>query len=465
MKAAQSLVKNLGATILTYCVLTVAACSAPPSPPVHVPAPEYWPTAEWRTSTPESQGIDSRKLVDMLDGIREHGIPIHSVQVIRNGYVVLDAYFYPYNGHDTHDVASVTKSVTSTLIGLAVEKGFIASVSTPIVSLFPGRSIANRDAAKDAITVEHLLTMQPGLACEETPDEPTLREMRQKPDWVQFMLDRAMARRSGEKFVYCSPGMHLLSAALTKATRETALDFARQNLFDPLGIQDAAWAADPQGNNFGWGDLHLHPLDMAKLGFLYLHEGRWEARQVLREEWVRAATEAHARSFFRNPYGYGWWGFTGKRAGQYEAVGRGGQRITVIPKENVVVVFTGGGFEPGDVGDKLLQAIGPNQPLPANPEAVSQLAVAIGAATKPPLPRGVRALPETALHISGKRYQLTAIDLGLRTMELAFPSTTEGVLRVMFADGRMESGPIGLDAVPRISAQGRFGLPVALSGG
>ena len=225
--------------------------------------------------------MDSGKLADMFDVVRQKKIPIHSLQVIRNGYLVLDAYFYPYKDGDTHDTASVTKSVTATLVGMAIDQRLIPSVQEPVVSFFKTRNIANPDPRKQAITVEDLLTMRPGLDCDERDGERTLHEMRQHSDWVQFMLDRPMAGRSGESFVYCSPTMHLLSALLREATRQTALEFARRTLFASLGIQNAEWPSDSQGNNFGWGDLHLHPRDMAKLGFLYLHDGVWEGRQLL----------------------------------------------------------------------------------------------------------------------------------------------------------------------------------------
>jgi CubicO group peptidase (beta-lactamase class C family) len=175
---------------------TLVGCSTPPAP-IHVSDPMYWPTAEWRKSAPEAQGLDSEKLADMLDAVRTRGIPIHSLQVIRNGYLALDTYFYPYNSHDLHDTASVTKSVTATLVGIAVAQGLVPSVTTPLLSMFPGRAIASRDSTKDAVTLEDLLTMRPGLACEEVPGEPTLHEMRQHADWLQFMLDRPMARASG----------------------------------------------------------------------------------------------------------------------------------------------------------------------------------------------------------------------------------------------------------------------------
>ena len=122
---------------------TLVGCSTPPAP-IHVSDPIYWPTAEWRKSAPEAQGLDSEKLAAMLDAVRTRGIPIHSLQVIRNGYLALDTYFYPYNSHDLHDTASVTKSVTATLVGIAVAQGLVPSVTTPLLSMFPGRAIASR---------------------------------------------------------------------------------------------------------------------------------------------------------------------------------------------------------------------------------------------------------------------------------------------------------------------------------
>lgn len=203
---------------------------------------------------------------------------------------------------------------------------------------------------------------------------------------------------------------------------------------------------------------------MAKLGFLYLHGGLWDGHQVLIAQWVRAATRVHANTGLGTEYGYGWWVFTGSRAGQYEAVGRGGQRITIIPQENLVVVFTGGGFEPGDVGNLLAQALGPNQRLPENPQGVSRLAAAIAIGTQPPVPKPVSPLPQTAVRVSGKSYRLTPNDLGFQTIQVSFPSEVEAVLTLRFSDGHAETRPIGLDGVPRISAEGRLGLPVALSG-
>jgi CubicO group peptidase (beta-lactamase class C family) len=160
----------------------------------------------------------------------------------------------------------VTKSVTTTLVGIAADQGKLR-LDDPVLSFFPDRAVANRDARKERVTVAHLASMTSGLDCVATPDEPTLAEMTASADWVQFTLDRPMVAEPGTTFSYCSPGMHLLSAVLTRATGMSELDFARQNLFEPLGIRDVVWPVDPQGFNHGWGDVYLYPRDAAKLGY------------------------------------------------------------------------------------------------------------------------------------------------------------------------------------------------------
>jgi hypothetical protein len=156
--------------------------------------------------------------------------------------------------------------------------------------------------------------------------------------------------------------------------------------------------------------------------------------------------------------------FTGARAGQYEAVGRGGQRITVMPAQNLVVVMTGGGFEPGDVGDLLGKALRPNTAMPENPAGVAKLRSSLMTITMPPAPRNVSAAPPLAGRADGIRYEFDANDFGLRTATLTFPSAAEGLFAATFADGRSERHPIGMDGVPRVSGGGRFDMPVALSG-
>jgi len=176
-----------------------------------------------------------------------------------------------------------------------------------------------------------------------------LAEMRRRVDWAQFALDLPMTSEPGMRFLYCNANCHLLSALLTRVTGTNALGVARRELFEPLGIRDIAWPADPKGDNYGWGDLQLHPRDMARLGQLFLQRGRWGERQIIPEAWLRTATRAHVEhTGGKDKYGYFWW-VSDELPGLFEAVGRGGQRITVWPDKDLVLVYTGGGFEAGDL--------------------------------------------------------------------------------------------------------------------
>jgi CubicO group peptidase (beta-lactamase class C family) len=425
-------------------------------------APAYWPTKGWRSTTPEQQGIDSVKLAEALDYIRQHDINIHSLLLVRNGYVVLDAYFYPYDERNVHDLASVTKSVTSTLIGIAIDQGRIKSARQAILELFPQSSIANQDERKARLTVESLLSMTSGLKCEPGENELTLHQMMESKGWVQFMLDLPMTEEAGSKFVYCSGGMHLLSGVVSKATGMSAIDFARRSLFEPLGIYDAVWPADPYGVNHGWGDLHLHPRDMAKIGYLYLNHGMWDGKQIISPSWIVESTRVHARTGGNSDYGYGWW--VRPKDKLYEAVGRGGQRITVLPELNLVAVETGGGFEPGDVGALLIPAIKSDRPLTVNPAGVARLEAALRTSTLPLVSRPVPPLPRMAARVSGKTYEMGPNPIGLQKISLTFSPNAEASVRLTFADGRNEGRQIGLDGVARISPNGRYGLPVAVKG-
>src|SRR5438876_471670 len=265
-------------------------------------------TSEWTTALPEEVGLDSAALNEMFDFVRAPNVPVHSVQIVRHGKLVLDAYFYPYSAEMRHDVASVTKSVTSTLVGLAIQKRLIRDVQQPILSFFSNRSVANPNANRQKLTLEHLLTMQAGWDCGFEAKEARLFEMRRSADWLQFMLDLPMVAEPGTRFAYCSASPHVLSMILSQATGSNALAFARRELFGPLGIRDVSWPADPCGNNHGWGDLQMHPRDMARLGQLFLQRGRWGERQILTETWAQTATRAHVeRTSNRDRYGYSWW--------------------------------------------------------------------------------------------------------------------------------------------------------------
>jgi len=419
--------------------------------PVEVPEPDYWPTEGWRTSIPEEQGYDSAKMAQGLLALQENQVNIDSLMIIRNGYVVLDAYFDPYDGTFPHDLASVTKSVMTTLIGIAADQRVI-DLDQPVVSFFPQRTIANLDDNKSQMTVRHLVSMVNGMesGCYDN-DAPTLQAMRANPDWVQSALDRPMVSEPGMEFCYDSPGMHLLSAILQEATGMTALDFARQYLFEPLGIHDVIWEVDPQGYSRGWGDLHLLPEDLAKIGFLWLHRGNWDGQQIVSEEWVLESVKAHSK--FIEPdfgYGYGWW----ISSADYQATGRGGQRVRVIATLNMLVVVTGGDADYAAIESWLVPMLLQSKDvLPANPAGVNALEAALASVGQGKPVWTVRYIPETSGLISGNTYLCETNPAGIETIGLAFNDADEATI-FMKMDGIDHILPVGLDGSYHLGIDG-----------
>ncbi len=444
--------------VIALLILALAAAavfvwrSMQPSAPV-IPEPDYWPTDGWKTDIPEAHGFDSAIVAKGLRAIRQEGTKIHSLLIIRDGDVLLDAYFYPYDGSTLHDQASVTKSVMTTLIAIAADQGKL-DLDAPILSFFPDREIANLDARKERITVRNLTGNTAGWECIHHPDEPTSRAMHASPDWVQFALDLPMVAEPGTTFAYCSPGMHLLSAILEKATGMNTLDFARLYLFEPLGIHDVAWSTDPQGTPNGHGELYLHPYDMAKLGFLWLHGGAWDGKQIVSHKWVEASSQKQIGTGpeYGDDYGYGWWIARPGANPTFAADGRGGQKVLVFPAMNLVLVTTGGGFDLGDIDDYLLAAIGKTNPLPANPAGVADLQAALIDVAQPPVAQAAPPLPDIAKAISGHAYVFDDNPYRMASLQLDFGQAAEAMVHLTFYGGTADqSGPVGLDG------QYRFG--------
>jgi CubicO group peptidase (beta-lactamase class C family) len=403
----------------------------------------------------------SDKLAEMLLAARAQNVQIHSFLVIRNGYVVLDATFYPYDGQTPHNVASVTKSLMTTLIGIAADQGKL-DLDDKMVSFFPDRSIANLDERKEAITVGHLASMASGLDCTTEQDELTLSQMVASPDWVQFALDRKVVSEPGKQFVYCSPSIHLLSPILQQATGMSTLDFARQHLFEPLGIGEVMWPQDPQGYYDGWADASLQPQDMAKLGFLFLNKGEWDDQQIVSRQWVEDATSAHMQTF-DDPYGYGWW--LERDVAGYRADGRGGQLIYVLPDWNMILVTTGGGFQMDEIAPWLVASMSDfAEPLEENPRGLAKLEAAVEAVAAPPERTEVAPLPDLARQITGSLYALEPNPSTLESVSFEFDSSSVAVFHFTAAGSPMFTVPVGLDGVYRFSP-GPDGRPTAFRGG
>ncbi|WP_455277426.1 serine hydrolase domain-containing protein [[Eubacterium] cellulosolvens] len=425
------------------------------------PSLSYWPTEDWRTSTPEQQGMDSEILAEMFEYIEQKDYRVDSIIVIRNGYLVLEAYAYPFGPDKKHLIHSCTKSFTSSLVGIAIDEGYIEGVEQPVLEIFPERTVANIDANKEAITVEHLLIMAPGLECHDSYlyGYSGLYKMIESEDWVQFMLDLPMAEEPGTRFEYCNGASFLLSAIIQQTTGVTAYEYAKEHLFSPLGITDVDWPSNPQGITHGAGEIRISPCDMAKFGYLYLNKGMWEGEQVVPSEWVEASTRKHISATWQDGYGYQWWV---NPKGIYNALGTGWQYIFVVSKDNMVVVFTTNLHVSADRDSQtllythIIPAVKSDEPLPENPEGVAKLESSIDDFKKPPEPKPVPPLPEMAYNISGKTYELETNNHNLTSFTLTFQEEEAIIEETLIGDYRLVSS-IGLDGVPRINDHGELG--------
>lgn len=301
------------------------------------PQPEaYWPTADWRTSPPEAQGMDAARLAQMLTRIQQQHLALHSLLVIRHGYIVSETYFPPYAQASRHQLYSCTKSFVATLVGIALDQGYIDRTSHRVLDYFPQRTFDNLEASKAAMTLDDLLTMRSGLAWHE--GDAAYQDMYYSSDWVKYVLDEPMAVPPGSQFNYCSGCSHVLAAIVQQATGVSLREYAEKNLFEPLGITSVQWDTDAAGLPIGGWGLQITPREMAKLGYLYLHQGQWDGQQVVSAAWVKTATQKHTGTDSSLGYGYQWW--TYPTWGAYAALGRYGQTIFVIPEADLVVVTT-----------------------------------------------------------------------------------------------------------------------------
>ncbi len=384
VRAKRYLLLGIVAVIVAGCARG-ALTQAPAATQV---AATCWPTAGWRSSTPEEQGMDSDLLSAMLGEILEEDYEIDSVTIIRNGYMVVDARTHPFNSTSKHNIYSCTKSVVSALIGIAIDQGYIEGLQQSVLSFFPQRTIVNRDANKEAMTLEHLLTMTTGFQCQDSYlyRWSGLNQMRASEDWVQFVLDLPMEGEPGERFEYCNGASHLLLGIIQEMTGMSANEYAVEHLFGPLGISDVDWSSSPQGISVGYSELRLRPQDMAKIGLLYLNEGRWDGKQIVPSEWVVSSTSQFVPATLEDGYGYQWWV---DDSGMYLALGYRGQFIYVIPEKEMVVVFTSS-LDDNDfyvpqtlLNEFILPAAVTSSTLPDNPEGVALLESIIVELTNP----------------------------------------------------------------------------------
>src|SRR5499427_8629487 len=303
------------------------------------PAPTPSPTKAWPESAPRAEGLDPAPLDafdrDLASG--KYGY-VDSMLVIRHGKIVYEKtydhaadyarlfsgkgapgiynYYDPgwhpfYEGTKLHTMQSVSKSVTSALVGIAIGRGEIPGLDAKMMPYFASFRIAP-DPRRDRMTLRDVLTMRTGIRWDEEPADYTApanncAAMEGKEDWVQYVLDQPMADEPGKTFVYNSGATELLSYLIFKTTGKQADDYAKEHLFAPLGI-DFYWKRTPKGLADTEGGLYLAPRDFAKIGFLYLHDGVWDGKRILPEGWVKASTTSATATKEKGiGYGYQWW--------------------------------------------------------------------------------------------------------------------------------------------------------------
>ncbi|WP_406831291.1 serine hydrolase [Pedococcus sp. KACC 23699] len=378
-----------GGTAALAALLLVGGCSGTATPTPSDRAPTR-PASSFpgRPVTPDPDKITSatRTYLTNIYSPAISNVRAVLVTVDHRALVQLYRSSTPARAHDVH---SVTKSVIATLVGIALSEGRLHSLDDTLATLLPQHA-AEMNSTVRAITLRQLLTMTAGLP----PDQANgnAPASMSGADWVGNILRTGTVAPPGRSFAYSSAGSHLLSAILTRATGMSALDYARSRLFGPLGIDsrhaveprtedkgaiaaydkaDFAWPKDPRGIQLGFAALKMSPRDMAKLGQLYLDGGRWNGRQVVPAQWVKASTTAQVgtrgdRAALAESYGYQWWVTQERGHHAFAAFGFGGQVVEVVPDLRLVVVVATEAIEPnlrwehvrGMIADAIVPAVG-----------------------------------------------------------------------------------------------------------
>ncbi len=342
-------------------------CAAPPA------GDDGWPVA-----APASVGLDPAVLC--AAGPRFEAwkqADLHAVVVVRSGKLVYEHYFSGpdeqmgrpvpnavFDKDTLHDMRSVSKSITSLVLGIGIGRGWIGGIDRPVLPFFPEYA-EFRSVEKDRISIRDLLTMSSGLAWNEMIpySDPSNSEerMSQAPDPYRFILEQPVNEPPGTVYNYSGGGAALIAAILHKATGRTLEELARDELFTPLGITEAKWYKLPNGDPRAASGARLRPRDMAKIGELVLNHGRWAERQIVPADYVDAAISPQINGQGLYFYGYQFWLGRSLVAGHEidwaAAVGLGGQRIFIVPSENMVVVVTAGLYRSD------MQGLGPSVAL------------------------------------------------------------------------------------------------------
>lgn len=314
----------------------------------------YWPAETWRRADPAQVGLDEARLSALVRSLESNAIPeLHSLIVVRHGYVAVEEYFNGSSASHVHTMQSVSKSVTSLVTGIAINEGALTT-ATRIFDLLPAYDTLIRgDERKRGVTVGHLLQMRSGINFHESPyaGSPLERLNTSRGDWAALALGEPMNAAPGQLWQYNSGGVIALAAAVRAATGERFNDFARQRLFTPLGITSQFWFVSAYDSlPHTGGGLNLRAMDLARIGYLVLRQGRWNGTQVVPAEWIEESTRVHTSrprtfGYYATDYGYLWWLMpVGEGAAMEHMItgsGNMNQWLFILPSRDLVVVVTG----------------------------------------------------------------------------------------------------------------------------
>ncbi len=383
--------------------------------------------AELPRSSPEAQGVDSAALVAFLQEADEKIDSLHSFLLLRHGQVVAEGWWTPYGPQSPHSLYSLSKSFTSTAVGLAISEGKL-SLDDEILKFFPDEAPAKPSANLKAMRVSDLLRMSTG---HQTEPARTAKE-----SWAKTFLAHPVPFKPGTHFLYNTSATYMLSAIVQKATGEKVVDYLKPRLFDPLGIDRPTWESSPQGITAGGYGLSIRTEDIARFGQLYLQKGKWQGKQLVPATWIEAATSRQTsngsspRSDWDQGYGYQFWR---SRHGAYRGDGAFGQYCIVLPEQDAVIAITSGVANMQAVldlvWDKLLPAM-KTSPLPANEKAHKQLQQKLKSLTLR-TPEG----SAPAAKVMGKKYLFPANDRKLESLSLENDGKNDRIALVCRIDG------------------------------
>jgi len=366
--------------VLAICSLALLEFNLPLRAQQKADAATLWPTHGWEKATPASVGVDESTLAafdkdlasgkfDLVDSfavfrcgklVFERKYPhdygkIYGKEAKTRGplnarltgpYNYFDPAWHPYyHGSDLHTMQSVSKTVSSVIVGIAATRGdFKAGLDTPLLHYFDETKVKNVDDRKRRITLRHVLTMTTGLDWNEEVayDDPRNDAdlMEATDDWIQYVIDRPMAKEPGTVFNYSSGVSELLAYIFQKETGQDIEKYGEQYLFTPLGMNHY-WKRSPLGLVDTEGGLFLNGQDLAKIGYLYLHDGVWDGKQIVSKEWVKQSVTPFIEAEEGFKYGFKWWLLPQKEGFVWMARGFGGQRLMVFPKNDLILTFTG----------------------------------------------------------------------------------------------------------------------------